>query len=122
MFIHFHWQNLGKEFVSPPTLNLMKVFKESGPLSPLIFIIMPGIDPHDENLGVTSAMKLDKFVKPYSLGRGSGASDFELLNEANVMYELSLMSFIHGTTRSFHQHNRSKKYQSMVQDFSCFLA
>ena len=75
-------QNLGKEFVSPPTLNLMKVFKESGPLSPLIFIIMPGIDPQDEILGVTSAMELDKFVKPYSLGRGRGAGALELLNEA----------------------------------------
>ena len=42
--------------------TLMKVFKESGPLSPLIFIIMPGIDQQDEILDVTSAMELDKFT------------------------------------------------------------
>ena len=78
----FITENLGEEFVKPPTLNLGTVFRESDPLSPLIFIIMPGIDPQDEIISVAASMDNDKYLRSYSLGRGRGQGAEDLIMDA----------------------------------------
>ncbi|OHT17559.1 Dynein heavy chain family protein [Tritrichomonas foetus] len=75
-------ENLGPFFVKPPTLNLLNVFKDSDPLCPLIFIIMPGIDPQDEVIGVAQTLDADKYLRSYSLGRGRGQGARDLILEA----------------------------------------
>ena len=79
----FVTNSLGEEFVSPPPLNLGKVFQQSSPLDPLIFIITPGIDPQDEIIGVAQSMELEKYLKSYSLGRGQGQGAEELIQDAS---------------------------------------
>ncbi|KAK8888098.1 hypothetical protein M9Y10_039159 [Tritrichomonas musculus] len=78
----FVTESLGEEFVTPPPLNLTKIFKDSSPLSPLIFIITPGIDPQDEIIGVAQSMEVEKYLKSYSLGRGRGQGAEDLIDAA----------------------------------------
>lgn len=76
-------RTLGKEFVDPPPLNLKNIFAESSPLTPLIFVITPGIDPQDEIVQVAEHMEVARAVKFYSLGRGRGAGAEKLIEEAS---------------------------------------
>lgn len=72
-------ETLGNEFNTPPSLNLMKVFRESLPTTPLIFITTPGIDPQDEIIGIAASLEMDKYLKSYSLGHGRGPGAEELI-------------------------------------------
>ncbi|KAK8866475.1 hypothetical protein M9Y10_009438 [Tritrichomonas musculus] len=80
--IQFIEENLGDDFIKPPTLNLQKVFKDSDCLSPLVFIIMPGIDPQDEIIQIATTMGFDRYLRSYSLGRGQGAGAEQLIQDA----------------------------------------
>ena len=79
---NFIKDNLGEDFIKPPTLNLSKIFKDSDCLSPLVFIIMPGIDPQDEINQVAQSMGLDRYLRSFSLGRGQGQAAEDLITDA----------------------------------------
>jgi dynein heavy chain len=36
---------MGKRFTEPPPFNLKDIFKDSNPLTPLIFVLTPGSAP-----------------------------------------------------------------------------
>jgi hypothetical protein len=79
---NFVSESLGPEFVTPPPLDLHKLFAQSSALSPMVFVITPGIDPVDEVLSVADAMDAGKYFKTYSLGRGRGDGAANLITEA----------------------------------------
>lgn len=41
----FVLEAMGRSFVEPPGFDLAKAYHDSGPLSPLIFLLSPGSDP-----------------------------------------------------------------------------
>jgi dynein heavy chain, axonemal len=50
--------NLGRKYVEPPVLDLKEVYGDSSPVSPLIFVLSPGVDPTEalKKLGVDRGM------------------------------------------------------------------
>ena len=43
--IKFVIATMGGEYVSPPVLDFMSIFKDSKPIVPVIFVLSPGADP-----------------------------------------------------------------------------
>lgn len=64
-FVEF---KIGDYFISPPAFDLGLVFKDSGPSTPLIFVLSPGADPLNalEKYGETKK----KLIEKVSLGQG----------------------------------------------------
>ncbi|XP_031627371.1 dynein heavy chain 12, axonemal [Contarinia nasturtii] len=73
---------MGAQFVSPPIFDIHKSFEESNILTPLIFILSPGVDPIDtlwmfaERLGYSQSMQM------ISLGTAQGDHTEAALNKA----------------------------------------
>ena len=40
--------NLGAQFVDPPAFDLKGVFEQSRPVTPMVFVLSPGVDPTKE--------------------------------------------------------------------------
>jgi dynein heavy chain len=61
---------IGDYFIVPPAFDLGLIFKDSGPTTPLIFVLSPGADPMNnlEKYAESKKKKMDKI----SLGKGQG--------------------------------------------------
>lgn len=69
MFIE---RQMGKTFVSPPPFDIGKSFEDSNCLTPLIFILSPGVDPMQSILSFAEKLKFDETFQSVSLGQGQG--------------------------------------------------
>ena len=58
--------NLGAEFMSPPTFELMSILKDSLNVTPLIFVLSPGSDPMNSLQAAATTKK--KELAKVSLG------------------------------------------------------
>ena len=74
--------NLGKDFVEPPSFNIHKSFKESSNIIPLIFILSPGSDPINDINNFAIEQGYDKKFEYVSLGKGQ---------EKNALDKLEMM-------------------------------
>ena len=63
---------LGHRFVEPPTSGLDSIYKESSPITPLIFILSSGTDPAFELNKFADKMKMGRKLYSISLGQGQG--------------------------------------------------
>jgi len=61
---------LGEKFTYPPPFDINKSYSDSGCLSPLIFILSPGIDPMSSLLQFAEKMGQAETLQSVSLGQG----------------------------------------------------
>jgi len=61
---------LGEKFIHPPPFDINKSYGDSNCLSPLIFILSPGIDPMASFLQFADKMGRTESLQSVSLGQG----------------------------------------------------
>jgi dynein heavy chain len=73
---------LGQKFVEPTSTELSVVYKESTPLSPIIFVLSSGADPSNSFYQFAEDMRFTDRLAAISLGQGQGPRAEALLEEA----------------------------------------
>ncbi|KAK8888171.1 hypothetical protein M9Y10_039235 [Tritrichomonas musculus] len=78
-FVQMIRDDLGPEFLESEPANIMNAFQDSGPTTPIIFILSSGTDPaQDVQNFATQQGFLDK-LKSLSLGQGQGEKAAEMI-------------------------------------------
>jgi dynein heavy chain, axonemal len=72
---------LGQNFVEPQSSDLGALFKESNPLTPLIFVLSPGADPASPLYKFADEQRMSKRLAAISLGQGQGPKAEVLIKE-----------------------------------------
>jgi dynein heavy chain len=69
----FVMQEMGEKYVQPPVLDYARIYKQSSPSMPMVFILSPGADPQNDiqKLGDELGFTGPKF-KFIALGQGQG--------------------------------------------------
>jgi dynein heavy chain len=73
---------LDEKYIKPPQFDLLTSYKDSGPLTPLIFILSPGADPYEEWKRFADTQRMKGKLSDISLGQGQGARAERLLKDA----------------------------------------
>ena len=66
----FVTEHLGQQYIEPPPFDLATCFKESAPVTPLIFVLSSGADPMADLLKLADEMR---FTKKFEKVRMQGA-------------------------------------------------
>lgn len=82
-------EHLGEAFVTPPTFEIAKSFKESSLTTPLVFILSKGADPNSSFEAFAAKMNMSKKCKQVSLGRGQGGKA-----EAEIVDKLQMGGWV----------------------------
>lgn len=75
----FVMETLGEKFVQPPVLDYARIFSQSSPLSPMVFILSPGADPQSDIQKFCDEMGMTARFKFVALGQGQGPIAEQLL-------------------------------------------
>lgn len=78
---NFITEQIGKQFIEPPTFNLAKSYKDSSITTPLIFVLSAGSDPVADFERFAGDMNMTKKVEKISLGRGQGPKAQTMIND-----------------------------------------
>jgi dynein heavy chain len=63
-------ETLGEKFVQPPVLDYPRIFSQSSPLAPMVFILSPGADPQSDIQKFSDDMNMNSKFKFVALGQG----------------------------------------------------
>lgn len=68
----FVMEILGDKFVQPPVLDYHRIFAQSSPTAPMVFILSPGADPQSDIQKFCDEMGMSAKFKFVALGQGQG--------------------------------------------------
>jgi dynein heavy chain, axonemal len=77
----FVTEHMGSRFIEAPPFDLTACFRESGPATPLIFVLSAGADPMADLLKLAEETKFSKRFEKVSLGQGQGPKAEKLLKD-----------------------------------------
>jgi len=61
---------IGRQYVEPPVLDLGQALADSSPLTPLIFVLSPGVDPTDQLRKLAAEKGMSDKLHTVALGQG----------------------------------------------------
>lgn len=61
---------IGRQYVEPPVLDLGQALADSSPLTPLIFVLSPGVDPTDQLRKLAAEKGMGDKLHTVALGQG----------------------------------------------------
>ena len=70
---------LGEKLVQPPVLEYRRIFNQSSPTLPMIFILSPGSDPQGDIQAFSDEMNMKMKFKFIALGQGQGPCAEQLI-------------------------------------------
>ena len=70
---------MGEKYVQPPVLDYARIFQQSQPTSPMVFILSPGADPQSDIQKFCGEMGMLNRFKFVALGQGQGPIAEQLL-------------------------------------------
>lgn len=73
--------NLGRKYVEPPVLDLGEVFRDSTAVSPLIFVLSPGVDPTDALRKLGAERGMAGRIMTVALGQGQAPVAKKLIDD-----------------------------------------
>lgn len=73
--------NLDSKYVDPPVFNLAQTFEVSSPLTPLVFVLSPGVDPRTTLAQLATQRGMADRFRTLALGQGQEALAARLLEE-----------------------------------------
>jgi dynein heavy chain len=76
-------EELGSEYLEFPPFDLDGAYKDSGPVTPVIFVLSPGADPTAALLAFAKTKGMDKRLHMVSLGQGQGPRAEALMKQAS---------------------------------------
>jgi dynein heavy chain len=76
----FVMEIMGEKFVQPPVLDYNRIFLQSSPFAPMVFILSPGADPQSDIQKFCDEMGMSQRFKFVALGQGQGPIAEQLLD------------------------------------------
>jgi dynein heavy chain len=71
---------LNDKFIQPPVLDYARIYNQSSPLTPMVFILSPGADPQSDIQKFCDEMGMMSKFKFVALGQGQGPIAEQLLD------------------------------------------
>lgn len=72
-------EKMGEKYVQPPVLDYARIYQQSLPTSPMVFILSPGADPQSDIQKFCGEMGMQNRFKFVALGQGQGPIAEQLL-------------------------------------------